>query len=207
MPRPPDPPLIPPVWASLALTSHTTNCNEGYADKLDRHIVDCPVGTALAGFRITGQNCPNSALNIQYEYECVEDYLQGARATYVTYCTDVGTQILHLDRFGDSMFCELGEVMTGFRFLNSCSTGGSWEQYQYTCASTTAFSVDDPEMYDTESGCSCIHRSYLIWLDRLNVPVIAGRALRGFKMISCPNSPCGSEEGFLDYQTSRTRMP
>jgi len=174
------------------------------ADMLDRHTIDCPAGTALAGFRIQISDCPDDY--IQYAYSCVEDHLQGARSTFLTECTDVAGEILFLDRFGDKVRCGSGEVLTGFRFLNSCDTdGGTWEQYEYTCAPTTAFSVDDPQLYG--SGCHCIHQIHLSWMDRLDVPVITGRALRGFSMNACSGGNCAGDEGYREYQTLRTRMP
>jgi len=219
-------PLVSPVWSSLVVTTHQTDCQDGKYEKaefLDRHAVACPSGTVLTSvyFSANAPPYPGTGLGgcsnnqMRYHFSCVEDYTSnGTSTSHVTACQSVGQAIDLLHRI-DDLSCPEGSVLTGFQYKpDQCGYRNS--AYSFTCAPSAAFTARDATY--TETSCQGIKGDELMYLDRL-APGMMGLAgpeklgqwetcaFSSFNMVHCAGGVAGDSLHYRSYRVICNRLP
>lgn len=195
----PPPPAAPP-----AMSDHTTGCNEASGKEnmyLDRHVVQCPVGSALSDFKFTNHGC-SADQDWHYMYQCMMLEVTST-SEHETSCNEGNAgKLEYLDRH--NVACPAGNVLTAFRYT---VCGGGKFQYKYTCA------VPKTALIHTDSkktSCNEMQDKEIVYLDRHHLSCDAGSAMGSFKleMGTPPGASvagnCGSAKGDFAYECFST---
>lgn len=155
---------------AFSATSGTHGCGDMAGknlEHLDRFPVQCPVGTALEGWRVEKGHCPGAQQKITPRCTRKVQFKKGQSQERATSCEQVdGKKLEFLDRHG--VICPAGTVLTSWRLSRQgCSTeyraGSHSHRVIYNCSPAT---VKAETSATASTPCDSVNKQRIDHLDR-----------------------------------------